>query len=424
MKIKPKTIEKPSCMIDLLYWLTVFGALSRQYLLTLANNSNYMYRVLQEAKDEGLITEKEIHSGSKRDKPITYYFVTAKGIDVLSRSYDALPEPASWVRYLIPPQKVVVSREGSTNERAERYISIAGMAFIAALIGAKTDVMSFEKQLSEVKKRVVQRGSVPNTTSALVAAALNEQNKTEGIKNDHLSLTQSDIVYHDAFVVKGSISNRLLNAEKLVRIGRYTGFLESPVISVLTFIGDKEGMTWSKYFYEAEGKAYRCFCTSYSVYKENPRDTQGYVNAIMMVSNAKMFADLFLDTKKARTKEKFAEQYASFHVFPISRQGVALLERFMHKRYEDIEQEIAKFAMDYWSFSGPEKAYSRLFPITDPDGMPIMIGALINTTKLNQLLAVVEKTGLKYGILCYEWEMDYYWRVCGDVECYPLPEDV
>ena len=80
MKIKPKIIERSSALINLLYWLTVFGALARQYLLLLTDSGRYMYRVLQTAKDEGLITEKQIQSGSKRDKPVTYYCVTSKGL--------------------------------------------------------------------------------------------------------------------------------------------------------------------------------------------------------------------------------------------------------------------------------------------------------------------------------------------------------
>jgi hypothetical protein len=380
-----------------------------------------MYRVLQTAKDEGLITEKKIQSGSKRDKPVTYYCVTSKGIEMLSRSYDALPKWASWVRYLVPPKKVVVTREGSTNERAERYISIAGMSFIAALMGARTRVMSFD-QLSEVRKRVEQRGNESVTTSAVVNAALKMRNDAEQIANDNLVLCESDIIYHDAFEVKKKISETINNQEKLIRIGRYTGYLESPVISALTFVGDRTGMTWAKYFHDAESKAYKYFKANYSVYGHSASDVPGAINGIMLVANAKMFADLYLDTMHARKKERFAEQYTSFHVFPITKQGVDLLKVFMYYHYEDIDQSVAKQAEESGWSSGPDKNYPDLFPITDQEGVPVMIGVLINTVKINRLLKVVEAFGIRYRILCYQWQWDYYRRVCDADMFYFLPD--
>ena len=421
MKIKTKIIERSSALLDLLYWLTVFGALARQYLLLLTDSGKYMYRVLQAAKDEGLIAQKDIQIGSKRDKPVTYYCVTAKGLDVLSRSYDALPKWASWVRYLVPPKKVVVTREGTTNARAERYISIAGMSFIAALMGARTRVLSFEN-LGEVRKRVEKRRTASATTSALVAAVLTAQSETEQIETDHISLTQSDIVFHDGFEVKQKISETIKNQEKLIRIGRYTGYIESPAISALTFVGERKGMTWSNYFHGAEQKAYGCFKTHYSTYGHNASDVPGAIHGIMMVTNAKMFADLYLDTMHVRKKERFAEQYTSFHVFPITNQGVELLEIFMHHRYESIEQSLVKQAEESGWSSGPDKKYPSLFPLTDQEGVPVMIGVLINTVKLNRLLKLVETFGIKYRILCYGWQQDYYRRVCDADLYYILPD--
>lgn len=57
---------------------------------------------------------------------------------------------------------------------------------------------------------------------------------------------------------------------------------------------------------------------------------------------------------------------------------------------------------------------SNLFPLVNSGGVRMAIGLFIDAIQIRNLIAAYETDKKPMGIVCYEWQQDYYRRVVPD----------
>lgn len=403
-KQRPTKEEYDRTYTTLLFNTLIFGVVSRPYLMTLMPSQSTAYRVIAVAEEANHIRQYSAMGTASwgRRQEFHFYGITKEGIQFLVDHYMVLPPEKQWVQFLDPSVRLRAKGLCSTERSMKRYLGVSGTAYMMAVLGIDAEPISPSMRPTEFGQDT--GGELDRCIAEAKGKYIGQKQNLNGMQSQ-----QTDLKFSNAMQVKTALV-QLMGDPTPFYAGRYTGILESPLRSVLIYVGNKEGMAWSKTALKPEVLAYRAFVNRVSgVNTVEVGDTQG----ILFVENAKMFADIYLDKAGCRRGGPFAAGFRSFIIFPISRIGLEQLEQYMYTDLKEYEQELADAAVRSGLYTENKDA-SRcggLFPLKNQRGTPMYIGTFLNTVTLSKLRRIAKTPGADVGIICYEWQIDYYRRV-------------
>lgn len=261
-------------------------------------------------------------------------------------------------------------------------------------------------------------------TAAMHRSGLNDKyivdedaqtNITNNAKNEIENESEIEIRFENVYDIKKKLI-QITNKAKEFYAGRYTGILETENKSVLVYVyvgNGLYGMSWSNVATKTEFSAHHAYVTRCSPYRGNNILKGGENHGVMLVTNAKTFADLYEDKKKKRKKENFAEGFDSFIIIPLTKRGIDNLSDYMRENREEYENWIIEAAVLSGTYEQNKTGFYSLFPLLKED-IPYSIGVFIDAIKINRIKKIVLKNQMKYGIVCLDWQVDFYKRVMPD----------
>lgn len=449
MDIKQKAEISESIYDRLLYTLLTCSIATRPALLVLSKNQQSIYQAISKALQVKHIKEysTSIKVASRRKK-ITYYGITRAGVNHLSKIRYKLPEDMSWVQ-TIPWQEKTVSLFGEdrTGTRIYRHLRISTANIFFGSMGAEIWPLFIE-----TNDTVVKTGDWPGNNELESVTVSPEKNKGNDPGVDCLvgiddakpftkpRSIQLSMILKELFRIfeaseqncNGSIKNpgasiKFTHSRKMSQLlygdedsliakntiwGRETGIVESPLKTVLIYTGDKRGMSWSKFHTDIERKEYRQFNAA-SAYHNIALDNG---LTMLIVDNPKMFADLFFDTKGKRHGEPFGGNFASMIVVPDNRAGIENAYQYLMTDTKLFYKSIIDDAIQSGGFMKRAGKYDSIFPLQDVKGTSIAIGVYIDGIQIGKIKEAAGVLRKPIGVICYEWQREYYRRVLSDTK--------
>lgn len=427
----------------LLYILATCAYVTRPYLLTLSANPQSAYRTISKALKNGHIRESVAKTKiASKPRNTTYYNITPSGLDYLISQAYMLPENMGWLK-CIPKRtgRLILNGRKLSNDRVVRYLTTSGATVFTTMSGAEANpvfvtqavnIGEAEDRESENVKREPKNVKPPtgtreaerepddesetepttpvrkeNELEIIVTSAMQNYKSIEQNFNGTISPTSTGLYFTNSIEIKTRLTQTNQRQEEY-HAGRYTGILESPLKTVLMYAGNRAGMNWTKWTLKSELPVYHAYANKFSHY-HNIKATENH--GVMLVENARLFADLYLDGKKKRRGEEFAEGFSSFVIIPVNRTGTEQLNAYMFTDMEQYETELVELALNSGVYKKNETGHTELFPLMDNKGTPMCIGTIIDAVRINRIRKLREVTMFEYGIICYEWQIDYYSRV-------------
>lgn len=460
----------PSVQTRILYSIVVCGYAARKGLLPLAGNAMALSRGVRFLLASCYISEYAVteptRSGWKARE--TYYRPTKAGIDYLASQADNFPAEAQWVRYLpdrIDQSRLVKSPLLFGHDRILRYLTISSTSMFTAAAGCNVQVLvpsdigdnqnqqnagdggeqqaNCEADIELIAKQAdceadgkaakqthyevggcetakqpeaggdkaakPGTGEAKNRTTIHLAIRdlLYESTDQEQNSNGTIMNSTSNLFFIDAYQVKESLRERKISSA-LLRVGRYTGLVESPFKTVLLYAGRSRGMGWSKSSVDSDVRAFQAYVNLVSRYHTN---RPGEYRGVLLVANAKMFEDLYKDKERKRAGKKFAEGFQEMLIFPMTEEGATLFGQYMTVDNGAYRDELVDAAVASGVYERNSGSLSNIFPLVNASGVRMAVGLFIDAIQIQQLLHVHNKDGEQMGMVCYEWQTDYYSRV-------------
>lgn len=428
-----------SCRNRMLYAVASCGYIKKNYLVAMAQDSSLAYRELNTIIIRGWISEVTTYEKvNSRKRRLKYYAITKEGLQHLAMLANKFPEEAQWIRVLEKEtQNLRLNKEKELfqRDRMLRFLSISSASTFAAQAGCEVKAPTIADSESEISDDLIlsaeEREEVERFSDE-ETAELSEINSKDIIRKTRMELLRlifenegqeqnnngiiynptSDLKFLSASEVKRSTASLRKEGEPF-REGRYTGLLVSPFHSVLLYEGKQSGMAWSRWIIEGDLRSYRSYVrlmSSMSLEKlERPEGA-------ILVKNAKMFEDLFLDKRgKHKSGEYFGNGFSAFYVFPVSSVGAKHLNEFLTTDITKRKNMVMVSALASGLFTENDDAYAADFPVLNQNGIQMAIGTFIDAIQLHRIINIQKQLNKPVGILCYEWQKNYYCRV--------LPED-
>lgn len=429
----------PSAQTRLLYFIVTCGYGARKGLLPLAGSVAALSRGIGILLANHHISEHTVTEATKsgwRVKEV-YYRPTRLGIDYLASQADKMPAETRWVRDL--PARIRQCRfvKGSLlfgQERILRYLAVSSAAMFTAVADCNVRVVvpvevssSQQAQVADIGGggqadceatggEAAKQGSseVKNRTTLHLAIRdlLREDNSLEQNSNGTIMNNDSEVLFIDAYQIKDSLRKENVS-QSLLRVGRYTGIVESPLKTVLLYAGRHRGMGWSKSSVDTDVRAFQAYVNLVSRYHSN---RNGDWHGALLVSNAKMFEDLYKDKEGKRWKdEKFANGFKKMLIFPMTEEGAFLFGKYMTVDAKAFQAELVDAAVASGVYQNNMGSLSNVFPLLNSAGVRMAVGLFIDAIQIQELVRVYERDKKQMGIVCYAWQVEYYRRV--------VPED-
>ena len=414
-------LESPivNSYITILYYLVHFHLLTRTALITLTDSVDSAYRAIRKGVERKHIKEHKTSTKiNGRTKSTTFFRITSKGLNYLRDNYRLLPKEAWCVKELYTTedgQKLILTE--TQPDKLIRFTNVSSSACLMFHAGAETKQLFLsgmdkndDKQPSkeDEEKNNTLRGTRLRCLNEIVNEAKEKFAAQEQTLNGYFSQPpENEFQFTNVFEVKQLLAQKCGEHGNFIA-GRYVGIAESPLKSVIVYVGNRAGMSWSAIATKPEFSAHHAFSAHISPYK-NLR--AGENHGIMLVDNVKMFADLFLDKHQKRGQKAFADGFNSFHIFPFSKVGSEQICEFMFTDIREYELALIEAAVHSGIYKKNEKGFTNLLPLVNENGTPMAIGVFMDTIKLSHILTIRERIGAKFGIICYEWQIDFYRRV-------------
>lgn len=441
--------EFPNAHIKLLYFVTALGYVSRKALTPVAGNPAALSRGVDFLLSHHYIKEatatETIHGGPNRS--VVYYQPTQLGINYLASQAERLPAEAQWVHALSAQTKqrrLTKDSRISGRERMARYLQISASASFAAVAGCNIKSIALKRLDSDETQTAATGGGERRTCEAGggntvkgktceaegCEAGDNDTAKPQG--TDLLSVIReityhdtdleqkgngtimnpgADVLYIDAYQVKDRLRKQGVSMPVL-RVGRYAGIVESPLKSVLLYVGTRRGMGWSNQAVGSDAQAYQAYNDLVSRHHSTRR---GEWHGALLVENAKMFEDIYQDKMGKRGKgEVFAKGFLSMQVFPMTREGALLFEKYLTVDTSELQAEFVEAAVASGFYQKNLDGDSRQFPLVNFEGVRMAVGLFIDAVQIRKLVKIHERDKKPMGIVCYAWQQDYYRRVIPD----------
>lgn len=401
--------EKPTLnYMIMLHDIGICSCVGRAFVIASMKRAT-AYRQLDRAIKQGHIKEnKLVVKLNSKSHQVYYYNITSAGLRYLSSNYAAMPVDYEWLKYIrVSTNRLKIKMQPLNVERMIRFLNISGTSFLMATIGAEmSDVFTTRVFKSEEEEGPCINDQPASSLDAIITDARRRYlDLNQGAQKSSTAL--HSMAFHNAIDIKRVLAEEGKDYSDF-HGGRYTGILESQYRTVLVYVGSRTGMAWSQTASKPEISALHAYSVRYA---KKHTLMGGENHGIMLVENAKSFYDLFTDKKKKRKREVFAERFDSFVVFPISNAGLENLTDYMDCDTATYEHELVAAAKQSGVYRDNASGHTRLFPLVNEDNTPMAIGTFIDAVKINLIRRIYAKTAITYGIICYDWQMDYYNRV-------------
>lgn len=219
---------------------------------------------------------------------------------------------------------------------------------------------------------------------------------------------ESKVIFEDVFSVKNRLAE--IAAPELARAGRYSGVLVTEHTAYTVYSGSKDGMSWGPLARKRDLDAMDVYHQNLSPLKF----VSGQImHSIILVQNAKMFADLLLDAasknrdRQGHIKYTLGEGYGSSVLFPLSYAGLKLARNYISADPNTAVKDLTR------------QIQQPFFPeatITLPYSMQAVhyeneIYQLIymNAHYIFSLIQTYQNNS--FEILCLDWQVDFYGRL-------------
>lgn len=419
-----------------LFYLAVNTSLSRDFIVPLSDNERTSYRNISRALKRGHIQEKKIsYKSQSRGYRNTYYTLTPEGLRYLTQDNIDLPESMQWIQTVEFPDKRIVTTGAYLNpEKVNRFLSVSGSALMCSLAGAYSLPLTVPEYDTENDSRTIERAAKVIKDTYMNLTGIGQNFSVSALKEDN------GAYFWDVYTVKNLLAGNEKAATSAMRIGRYTGILESHSKSVIVYVGNKGGMAWTETATHSERNAHHRFDSVYSLYKKLDMSSN---HAVMFVENERMFESLYRGSHKdsiksqkrspnSSTVSKLSKSkdcqlgygYDSFVVFPTTRDGVYNLAQYISDTTSILLSTLVSLAVQSGVYTENTGKLSSMFPLITRNGKYVFIGVFIDTVGLHNLIDLTEWLHIDdYCILCYKWQAYYYRRVLPESVQYMLIEN-
>lgn len=406
----------------------------RKSLSVLGCSDSFLSRALKSAQKNGFITKSKITERVRyRDSQDEFYQITGDGLRYLAEKREKLPEDMQWIGSFYQGLKSYGwLREKSLRgtPQMSRFLSIINATVFCAAAGCRAPLVlpvSQQLQSGEIeidatdddflfltREEENKVGGGVDERTTLAEELLKFVNAKEGMEqnpNGILMNRNSDVVFTDVFEMKRRLHEEL-GRHGHYSGGRFTGIVESPLKSVLVYEGKREGMNWAKWITDLDLRTYRTYVNRIS---RGTSYRPGRETGVMLVRNAKMFADLVLNKYgKKQKNEKFGKGFSSFVFFPISEAGAKHFSEYLRLDLSKHYEKVITDAIESEMFKRNEATYQRYFPLATQDGIRLMIGTFLDGVKIQKILEIQTVDPFPFGIICFAWQQDYFRRIFPD----------
>lgn len=411
---------------ELLFSLVRFSFLTRSVLCCMAADPNTTRSNISRAQMQNHIKAYRstiLVNGNKRS--LKYYGITSDGLRFLKSRADYLPEGMQWLKYLHDEDidRMTLAGRNVGSDRLERFLKITGAAFMSYTAGADSQPLYLSDRIFADTISNLSGDSGIMTSDRIDIAELargaEERWCTEQSLNGILSPASSDLFFTDAITLKSRII-KSTDQRNEYRGGRFTGILESPLRTVITYAGDNRGMSWTRTATKTELAATRVYKARLRHYEAIPSQKP---ENMVIVKNAAQFTSLYLNERQKGNGEPFASGYAACYIVPVSRNGIEQMRDIMLNETDAYEKQLAASAVDSGLFCNNTGNDRDLFPLTsNRTGMHVMLGTFMDAVKLRRAAAVSEKRNNGFGVICKPWQADYYARVIPGITTFVMYE--
>ena len=383
-----------------------------------------MQDIIKQAIDNGHIIVKEITAKNKPYSRVEFYCViTEKGFRYLQQ-IEAFP----WMKELPYFDSLnVFGDKGISKRKYQRMGLIATAAVMSEAAGAVTYLPLFttsyfsegEGQSSNHNNKVE---AVQGTTLHLFPMLSEVTQNNSDLRFDRLGLNLNDTSFLSSpnFIFTDSIRAKYMVAEYRgkadindYRRAEFTGILDTHFKSVLVYTAPSFGLRWREWSLYADRTVYTLWKQSHAL-----ADTKALYQdkdiGLIFIKNAKEFEDLYKDKCGMRSKGDYlGKGFQKFYAVPITYTGARHLRWLMNTDDKDQEEKLKQIAVEKGQFkylTASTIAEMQLFSLMK-NGTRWTIGIYMDFVKVQSLMSYMEAKPGQYGIICFEWQKEYYKRL-------------
>ena len=399
----------------------------REVLISLCSSDRQSQSVLKDAQDRGYLGEKVFKS---KTLTVRCCYLTTEGFRYLISRH-----VTPWLSYIDPEQTKKASAYGKYNhsqEQLRRLAPISETSIMSYAAGAVTAFPIHKAYAASKGERILSGDLTSHTstgktvqvdktyTSLMIHAMeayghdcvgqkiLDMNDKTPDLPEDIIRFTPITRV-KDLTVSKGE-------TQKDFDRCRFTGILDSRFNCFLLYSAHGDGMSWSTWTSKKETQLLQRWGKSFSVTSSDSHIFYGgrdltVFGGVLFVKNSRQFANLYLDCAGKRKRGTYlGEGLHSLCIVPKTYLGTKYLRWLMLSNSGAVRGIVVEYMV--------KQGYDHCpgdFPLVR-DNLRIYVGVRFDAIMLKRFETYARKDlRYKYGIVCLEWQKDYYERVLKDV---------
>ncbi len=424
----------------LLYVLMTKNIVSKTAILLISETPQPVYRAIKTAiENEHIKYYRNTLMLSKAKVEIEYYMITVKGIKYLIQQCS---EKIPWLKMMSTTfTRIKIKGRKCTNHNLERFLRVTTAAVFAQETGAHTKTLYLTKQdgtnnqisvgecsnddeydlddeeelfwdIGEADEDLQENdasNSVP-TLAQMVHEAKRKYYEATGQAVNGIIKEYHSLNFVDSYEIKNTLMRMAKSKEETADIlcCRYAGFLESRYQSVALYTGSPAGMAWQPRFARKEITVHAAYSKMVSEYHGvNLFDNN---RAALLVTNKKMFIDLYTDKHKKRSDDELlGDGYTHFYVVPMTAEGKKQLARIVGTDIDKYNESIIEEAVDSGVYRKNTGRKRDIFPLINNNGTLIALGTDMNLLLMRRVAASLKgDPDMQFGFLCYPWQSEYY----------------
>jgi len=396
--------ETLNTKMKILYALLFYGIATRASLTCCGHDQNHVSITIQQMLKNGLLAEREIKLRSKSRAQVKRYltitpagfthFVEHSGLEVFELT------PYDEFRFSV--------RGNMSNEHIARILATNDAAIPLKQCGCQTELdRLFLKERNEL-----------SGPSAIVHDILSEY-REYGLQPDllgELSIEEAPRFFSSLELLPMLRLDK--NSASQYAFSSHVGALVTSKGSFMVYRSGVRGMSWkengARRYAVAVGVALRSI--------NGINHPGGILSAIIFCKNPKEFYNAYRDPHRLRKRDgayadRFGQPYAHLFAVPVQRDSLLMLLHLIRFGV-DADARIAEPLVG----AGLERNEGKLredYPYT-MFGKPVFLGVTMDMHKIRRFEAQMKRYGGDFGIVCYDWQEEYYKRIFPEVPCYGL----
>ena|GEM_PF-4916402 len=390
--------------MKILYALLPHGMATRTSLMCCGHDQNHVSITLRQMLQHGFLVEREIKlRGKPRAQKKTYLTITPAGFTHF------VEHSGLEVFDLTPYDEFRFSIRGSmSNEHIARILATNDAAIPLKQCGFQTEL-----------DHLLQRGcNELSGLSAIVHDILSEYQEY-GLQPDlldELSIEETPRFFSSLELLPLLKLDK--NSASQYAFSSHVGALATSMESFMVYRSGVRGMSW-----KANGARRYAIAAGVALRSTNEINHLGGIqSAIIFCKNPREFYNVYRDPYHLRKEDGsyadgFGQPYA--HLFSVLVQRDSLLVLLALIRLGvDADALIAEPLVG----AGLERNEGMLhedYPYAK-SGRPVFLGVTMDMHKIRRFEAQMKRYGGDFGIVCYDWQAEYYGRIFPGVPCYGL----